>query len=240
MRIARRSRRILLATAPVAVALVVGSFYISRARCFQLVGEVICRVETDRKLVALTFDDGPTTRGLDAVLPVLAAHDAKATFFVVGHDIEEDSAPARRIVAAGGELGNHTYSHSRMVLRWPSTYVDEIARTDALLRAVGVAHPTLLRAPYGKKLIGFPLAAERAGYRMISWDVEEDTSQTTPQGYARAITDRIRPGSIVLMHPMYANSQLVHEALPIIIGDLQARGYRLVTVSQLLAAGEAG
>ena len=224
-----------------AIAIIIAAlgYSISRAPCFQLVGEITCRVETDRKLVALTFDDGPTSEGLDSILPVLERHGVRATFFLVGEEMERRPGEAERLVRAGHELGNHTYTHRRMLLRWPSTYGEEIVRTDALLRGAGQRAPSLLRPPYGKRLIGFPLAAEKAGYRMITWDVEEDYGATTARLYATRITDKVRPGSIVLMHPMYGNHALVRDALPIIIDDLQRRGFRLVTVSELLKAQDA-
>lgn len=211
-------------------------FEVSRARCFQLVGDLTCRVETTRKLVSLTFDDGPTSAGLDAILPVLDQYQVRATFFLVGETVERRPDQARRLVQAGHELGNHTFSHRRMLLRWPGTYAEEIGRTDALLRAAGEREPRLLRPPYGKRLIGLPLAARQAGYRTVTWDVEEDASQRTPQLYANHIASRVRPGSIVLMHPMYGNRDVVRDALPRIIEELRAGGYRFVTVSELLAA----
>lgn len=213
-------------------------YWTSRALCFQLVGEVFCRVATSEKLVALTFDDGPTANGVDAVLPVLARYDAKATFFVVGEQIVRNPALARRLVLAGHELGNHTYTHRRMLMRWPGTYAEEIGRTDALLRAAGESHPTLLRPPYGKRLVGLPLAASHTGYRTIMWDVGE-APVTEPRAYADSILARVRPGSIVLMHPMHGQHELMRDALPLILTGLRARGYRAVTVSELLEAGGA-
>lgn len=231
-----RGRRLLIAgLVATLIASAVGAYFVSRALCFQLVGPVICRVETDSRLVALTFDDGPTARGLDAVLPILDRYDAGATFFVVGHIVDRDPALARRLVLAGHELGNHTYTHRRMILRWPGTYAEEIARTDRALRAAGEDHPMLLRPPYGKRLVGLPLAARNAGYRTVMWDVGEPPL-SDPRAYADSILARIRPGSIVLMHPMHGQDDLMRAALPRILEGLRARGYRAVTVSELLAS----
>lgn len=225
----------LLLLAAVLIALAGAMYEVSRALCFQLVGDVICRVDTDRRLVALTFDDGPTPGGIDAVLPVLERHDAKATFFLVGEEMIRHPELAPRLVGAGHELGNHTHTHRRMLLRWPSTHTAEIARADALLRAAGENKPTLLRPPFGKRLLGFPLAASDAGYRTVMWDVGE-APVTEPRAYADAILANVRPGSIVLMHPMYDQQDLMREALPLILTGLEARGYQAVTVSDLLAA----
>jgi len=224
---------VLLVLAPLAMF---GLWRLAKAPCVQPIGEMRCRVETTQKLVALTFDDGPTERGVAAVLPVLERSGAKATFFVVGQRLAESPELARRLSGAGHELGNHTYTHRRMLLRWPSTYIDEIARTDVLLREVGEDEPRLLRPPYGKRLVGLPLAAASLGYKTIMWDVGDPPEMENPRAYAAAILARVRPGSIVLMHPMHAQSQVVGQALPIIIENLQKHGYRLVTVSELLEA----
>jgi peptidoglycan/xylan/chitin deacetylase (PgdA/CDA1 family) len=231
--------RLLSAGVLALVLLAVATWQVSRARCFQLVGEVICRVETSKPVVALTFDDGPRARGVDAVLAELEPRGIKATFFLIGNEIERNPGLAERLVQAGHELGNHSTSHKRMVGRLPAFHTHEIARTDALLRAAG-ASPTLFRPPYGKRLIGLPLAAERAGYRIITADVEDSGLETlTPQAYADAMLAQVRPGSILLMHPMYGPNQTARDALPLILDGLTARGYQVTTVSGLLAAAKA-
>jgi peptidoglycan/xylan/chitin deacetylase (PgdA/CDA1 family) len=222
----------LFAVLAVAVAL----WQVSRARCFQLIGEITCRVDTGEKIVALTFDDGPTAEGVDALLPVLQAHGARATFFLIGHDLEKSPGLARRIVAAGHEIANHSYSHDRMAGLLPQPYADEIERTSALLRAEGAEGPMLFRPPYGKKLTGLPIAVERAGARTITWDVEDPESPgTDAAAYAAHILGQVRPGSIILMHPMYRSGETARAALPGILAQLGGRGYRIVTVGELLA-----
>ena len=114
-------------------------------------------------------------------------------------------------------------------------YDDEIMRTDALLRGAGVAAPSLFRPPYGKKLIGLPLALERHDYRMIMWDVEDPLRCADAAGIMRTrIVREARPGSIILMHIMYAGNRIAREALPLVVRGLEARGLRIVTVGELL------
>ncbi len=230
------------AARPIAVAalvlglLAIGAWQVSRERCFQLVGEVTCRVETDRPIVALSFDDGPTAYGVDEVLAVLEPRGVKATFFLIGQDVARNPALAARLVQAGHEIGNHSWSHRRMVGRLPAFHADEIARTDEVLRAAG-ANPALFRPPYGKKLVGLPLAVDRAGLRMVTWEVEDGgLEQGTPRAYADAILAQVRPGSIILMHPMYGRKGTARAALPLVLDGLAARGYEVTTVSGLLAA----
>jgi peptidoglycan-N-acetylglucosamine deacetylase len=231
-----RSRRILLIALAASLLLTFAGWRISKARCFQLVGELTCRVETDLKFVALSFDDGPTPEGVDAVLSTLEPRGIKATFFLIGNRMEKWPGQARRLVEAGHEVGNHSYTHTRMIGKWPATYDIEIARTDRLLKAEGVTNPKLFRPPFGKRLIGLPLAVERAGYRTIMWDVEDQPEYfTEPRAYADDILRRVRPGSIILMHPMYRHNQTAKDALPLVLDGLKAKGYRIVPVGELLA-----
>lgn len=223
-----------IALAALLLAAFLALFEISRARCFSLVGEAICHVETDAPLVALSFDDGPTPDGVAWASAVLRPSHAHATFFAVGSEIAGHEALIRGLLAEGHEVGNHSFSHVRMAMHSAAFYDDEIMRTDALLRGAGVAAPSLFRPPYGKKLIGLPLALERHHYRMIMWDVEDPLDAQTPQAYADAVVREARPGSIILMHIMYAGNRIAREALPLVVRGLEARGLRIVTVGELL------
>lgn len=228
-----RLRGRLLPLALLGVLVAAGAWQVSRIPCWQLVGEVTCRVETDRPVVALTFDDGPTPAGVDAVLDVLNARGVKATFFLIGQEAAQRPELVRRLIGAGHEVGNHSWSHRRMVGRLPAFHAREIADTDAALRAAGAA-PVLFRPPYGKRLIGLPLAVEKAGYRMVTWDVDDGGLETlTPEAYAAALLAEVKPGSIILVHPMYGANGTARAALPILLDGLTARGYQVTTVSAL-------
>lgn len=207
---------------------------LSNARCFVLTGPVVCRVETAEPLVALSFDDGPTEAGLAAVLPVLEQYDAHATFFVVGREASARPELLATLAQAGHEVGNHSYSHQRMVLRPQAFYDAEIAGTQTVLAQAGVASG-LFRPPYGKKLLGLPASVARHRLRLIMWDVE-DPKTGDPDRFAREVLAEVRPGSIILLHPMYASNETARRALPQILAGLRARGYRAVTVGSLLAA----
>lgn len=209
-------------------------FQVSRARCFALVGEAICRVETSEPLVALTFDDGPTSDGVALATAALRAEGAHATFFLIGGAVQENAPLVRLLLAEGHEVGNHSFSHERMIFHTSDWYEQEVMRTDALLRAAGVSNPTLFRPPYGKKLIGLPTALGRHNYRMIMWDVEDPPGATTAHAYAEGILRQARPGSIILMHVMYSSNRIAREALPLVLQGLRARGLRVVTVGELL------
>jgi peptidoglycan-N-acetylglucosamine deacetylase len=233
-----RRRARLLTAFGAALALLAGAtlviFQVSRARCFSLVGEAICRVETTAPLVALTFDDGPTPEGVALATTALRDNGAHATFFLIGGELAGREPLVRQLLAEGHEVGNHSFSHDRMIFHSSAWYESEVMRTDALLRAAGVPSPTLFRPPYGKKLIGLPRVLAGHGYRMIMWDVEDPPGATTARAYADRMVREARPGSIILMHVMYRSNRVAREALPLVLQGLRARGFRIVTVGELL------
>jgi peptidoglycan/xylan/chitin deacetylase (PgdA/CDA1 family) len=229
----RRAGLIGLAAFGIVLLAAAAVWQVSRDRCFTLVGEITCRVATDRPRVALTFDDGPTPLGVEAVAPILARHGVRATFFLVGEALEARPDLARRLAAEDHEIANHSYSHQRMIGRPAAWHRSEIARTQALLEAAG-GRSRLFRAPYGKKLIGLPLAVEAEGLRMVAWDVEEPAT-ADPVAYARQIVDQARPGSILLMHPMHGANATARDALPLVLAGLKAKGLEVVPAGELLA-----
>ena len=224
----------------VAVALfaaVYGAWQYSKSRDSQLFGKILTRVETPEKVIALTFDDGPTQYAL-GTLALLKEKGVKATFFVMGVDVEQNPDLARAIVADGHELGNHTYNHPDMTLAGWDTVVSEVERTDAAIRAVGYTGKIHFRPPFGKKLITLPLYLAQHDRITVMADLEPDSSARLSKDarlMADWVVDRARPGSIVLLHVMYKSRETSRQALPEIIDGLQARGYRFVTVSELLA-----
>ena len=214
---------------------------LGKSRTFQFFGRIVPRVETSQRVVALTFDDGPTRDRTAEVLRLLRAEQVRATFFVTGGELEQNLDAGREIVAAGHELGNHSYSHERMVFVTPSFVQHEVERTDELIRAAGHTGEIYFRPPYGKKLFALPLYLSRHGRTTITWDVEPD-SELPADADAAAITrhvmSRTRPGSIILLHVMYPSRAETMKAVPSIIEGLRREGYRFVTVSELLAAAE--
>lgn len=235
-----RRRRWITAAAVAPCLLLAGAvslWKVSKALCFTLAGDVTCRVPVAEPLVALSLDDGPTPEGVDSALAALHGAGAHATFFLIGRYVDEQPALVRRIAASGNEAANHSYSHKWMILRPGAFYDSEIARTDAAVRRAGAPPPRLFRPPFGKKLLGLPLAVRRHGLRMIMWDVE-DPDTADPRGYADQVVRRARPGSIILMHLMYRGNGTARAALPLVLAGLRARGMRIVTVSELIARGE--
>lgn len=213
-----------------------GTFTLMNSRTYQLFGDIVSRVDTGEKLVALTFDDGPTDRTPE-VLRVLAEADVPATFYVEGDQLRDLPEFGRQIVAAGHELGNHTASHRRMVFVGTDTVRREIETTDAAIRDVGYEGPITFRPPYGKKLYTLPRYLADHDRTTVTWDVEPDSAgSATTDDIVGETLDQVRPGSIVLLHVMYPSRDASLAAVPQIVAGLKDRGYSFATVSQLLAS----
>jgi chitin deacetylase len=211
---------------------------IGKSRTFQFFGVIVPRINTMEKVVALTFDDGPTVNGTSEILNVLEKMQVKATFFLIGGELEQNPAEGRRIVAAGHEVGNHSYSHVRMLLVSPSFVREEIEKTDRLIRASGYDKEIHFRPPYCKKLFALPWYLSRTGRKTITWDVEPDSNPKIAADATRIVEETrstVRPGSIILLHAMYPNRQSSLQAVRGIIETLKQEGYRFATVSELLA-----
>jgi peptidoglycan/xylan/chitin deacetylase (PgdA/CDA1 family) len=208
---------------------------VSSSRTFQFFGELVNRVDTTEKVVALTFDDGPDPAGAQYVLDTLAAEQVQATFFLMGRDLEKYPDLGKKIADAGHEIGNHTYNHQRMVGVLPSTVAREVEDTDARIRATGYQGEIHFRPPNGKKLFALPHYLSEHHRKTIMWDVEPDSAGTpAKEQIVQDALAQARPGSIILLHPMYVTRGDTRQALRPIIAGLKERGFRFVTVSALL------
>ena len=194
------------------------------------------------RAVALTFDDGPgawTPRLLDA----LKAYDARATFFVLGKFVAGQEALLRRIVAEGHELGNHTFTH-----RDPFTLTDDELRGElrraqtAIEQAAGV-RPRFARPPYGHDAERFDRVATALDLDTVLWSVDpEDSRHADVERMVRATLGTVHVGAIVGLHdswPPGRHSAYAREpsvrAVETMLPELRARGYELLTLSELLA-----
>ncbi|MGK8520893.1 polysaccharide deacetylase family protein [Nocardia asteroides] len=230
-------RRWLIGSVPVLVVVVLvgtGTFYLTKARTFQLAGHVVGRVDTDARVVALTLDDGPSDRAPE-VLRVLADARVPATFYLNGRDLAAHPEHGRAIAAAGHEIGNHTYSHRRMVFVTPGTVREEVESTDAEIMKTGYVGPITFRPPYGKKLWALPRYLAEHDRTTVMWDVEPDSGKTaTADDIVAETLAEVRPGSIILLHVMFGTTAAL-AAVPRIVAELRAAGYEFVTVSDLMS-----
>lgn len=225
----------LLATLPFSVTVL---WELARSRTVQLRGELVSRVETQAPVVALTFDDGPSPGPADEVLDLLKHEGVRATFYVTGAGLAANPGLGRRLVEEGHVLGNHSFSHGRMVPRTGAWMAEELARTDALIREAGHQGPITFRAPYGKHLLTLPSLLVEQERLHVMFDVEPESDPevaASAEKLAARVLEHARPGSIILLHPWARANAPTRAALPAILAGLRARGLRMVTVPELLA-----
>jgi peptidoglycan/xylan/chitin deacetylase (PgdA/CDA1 family) len=230
-----------------ASVLVASVDWFSKVRPFQWCGRIASRIDTREKAVALTFDDGPNPPYTERVLSTLAERGVLATFFLVGKQVVRFPDTVRHIVEAGHEIGNHSYSHRRLILRHPALIRKEIMLTDRALRRAGVTDEIPFRAPYCRKLFVLPYVLATMNKLHITFD-----TMPSPADYdgapAEVVCDYVlrhaRPGSIIVLHdgsfPAPSDRSNVVEATRLIIERMTADGYRFARVRELLSLDRAG
>jgi peptidoglycan-N-acetylglucosamine deacetylase len=224
--------RAALALLVVAIA-AIGLREVVNASTFQLFGDYIARVDTSDKVVALTFDDGPDPYHTPRVLDLLDRYHVKATFFMMGRNVERYPAVARDVLQRGHQIGNHSYSHPKLVLMTPARVRDEIERTDQLLRGIGVSGDIYFRPPHAAKFLVLPYVLVQMHKLSVLGDVDPEEWRGRPAAVmADSILRQVRPGSIIGLHdPLGAETlQTVEDS----IKALAAQGYSFETVSQLV------
>ncbi|KNF08942.1 peptidoglycan-N-acetylmuramic acid deacetylase PdaC [Gottschalkia purinilytica] len=209
---------------------------IMNSRTFQFFGGIIQKANTQEKVVALTFDDGPSEK-VDVILPILKDLDVKATFFLIGSEIERYPEEAKKLVLDGHQLGNHTYSHNRMVFKSPSYIKQEIEKTNSLIKEAGYEGVIQFRPPNGKKLIFLPYYLKQHNQKTILWDLEPNSYpdiNSSSDKIAKYVIDNVKPGSIILLHPMYDEKGNTINSIKNIVEGLRSKGYTFKTVNELL------
>jgi peptidoglycan/xylan/chitin deacetylase (PgdA/CDA1 family) len=187
--------------------------------------------------IAMTFDDGPVPANTPRLLDMLSARGIKATFFTVGKNVQAYPNIVRRIIADGHEIANHTWTHP-----WLSKMSDqgvraELQRSHEALKTIAGVTPRMYRPPFGaitarqKQWI-----MSEFGYPTILWSVDpEDWRTRNATMTHNRIVSQTRPGAIILVHDIHASSI---DAMPSTLDDLLAKGFRFVTVSQLIAMSQ--
>ena len=185
-----------------------------------------------RNEIALTFDDGPNPAKTPALLDALDKAHAPATFFVVGSRAEQVPDILRRMAARGDEVENHSYTHPNMNLVIPSAAESEILRTSVLIRALTGHQPRFFRPPGGNANESVQHLSRLYGLSLGYWTVDalhyEDIGSS--QGLIDYVVSHVHPGSIVLLHN---GTDVTTASLPALVTALRAKGYSLVTLSQL-------
>ncbi len=204
-------------------------------------GRSVGRGPVDTSRAALTFDDGPGA-STPAVLDALSREGVRATFFVLGRQVDRHPELVRRIVAEGHQLANHGYDHGILIFRGARHVRHQLARTEqAVERAVGAGAMTrFFRAPHGFRGPATALGARRAGYRMAAWTTGVfDSADPGAAVIARRASRALEPGTILLLHdadgwaPERPRAQTA-QALSEICRSARARDLELVTLDELI------
>ena len=198
-------------------------------------GITFSSVHVDGPYIAMTLDDGPSATLTPKLLDLLAAHHIKATFFVIGENVAEHPEIVARAIREGHEIGNHSWSHPNFGKMSDENVRRQLWRTDDAIKNATGKRPALLRPPYGS----ITAREERwihdeFGYLIILWDVDPyDWKRPGPTVVRRRILQETRPGSIVLSHDIHPGTI---EAMPSTLDALEAKGFKFVTVSELIRA----
>jgi peptidoglycan/xylan/chitin deacetylase (PgdA/CDA1 family) len=196
------------------------------------------------RVVALTFDDGPSI-WTPPILDLLQEHDARATFFVLGSSVPGKEDVLRRTLAEGHEIGNHTANHLDPAAVSDGALVEQIRRGADVIEAACGHRPRLARPPYGGAPDRFAAAARQAGAGLtVLWSIDPaDWDKADSAPIVERVLRELRPGAIVDLHDGIPEDssgapsrQATVDAVADILRELGARGYRAVTVSELIAA----
>lgn len=200
--------------------------------------QVIRKVPTTHKVVALTVDDGPHYKTTPELLTVLREKQVKLTLFILGANAEAHPEIVAQAIADGHEIACHAYSHQLLNNMPLTAAAAEIDRAQAVVTRIGAPKPTLFRPPGGAYNDQIVAMVRDKGYTTVLWSIDTGDWRRPPVGQVVKTTlDNVRPGSIVLMHDGQYPLP-TPQAMGTIIDNLRAQGYQLVTVSELLQYNE--
>ena len=192
--------------------------------------------------IALTFDDGPQAAYTPQILDILKTHNVKATFFLIGKNVEASPELAKRILEEGHLIGNHTYTHPDLRLQNKEQIRQQMLKTEKAIHNATGYNPHLFRPPYGMDNSQVFLEVGSSGYVIVKWSVSGlNGRQDAPfNKIVKRVVDNTENGSIILLHDgnrlsnKTDRSQIV-KALPIIIETLKEKGYQFVTIDELIS-----
>ncbi|MBD2452985.1 polysaccharide deacetylase family protein [Nostoc sp. FACHB-87] len=200
-------------------------------------GKTLYKIEpsNQEKVIALTVDDGPWPKTTLQMLDIFKANNVKVTFFWVGSALQANPEIAKRVVAEGHAIGNHTWHHWYKNMD-AATAKKEIDRTSELIYKTTGVKTTLFRPPGGFLNNGLAAYAKSQKYSVVMWSLTSaDTDpRAKPQAFVNNVLKGAKPGAIVLMHDGGGDRHRTVEALPQIITGLKQQGYRFVTIPELL------
>ncbi|WP_028561101.1 polysaccharide deacetylase family protein [Paenibacillus pinihumi] len=205
-------------------------------------GEVVWEVPGKKKVIALTFDDGPDPKDTPRILDLLKQHHARATFFVIGSKAGKHTDLLRREMEEGHEIANHTFTHHFFNNSFTAERIhNEIAKTQEVIYTVTGQRPTLFRPPGGMFDEAVLRIARQEGLKTIMWSWHQDTRDWSRPGVGyivNKVLKNVHNGDIILLHDYVSGQSQTVKALEKILPELNNRGYEFVTVSELLSGAK--
>jgi peptidoglycan/xylan/chitin deacetylase (PgdA/CDA1 family) len=200
---------------------------------------ILWRGDVTESMVALTFDDGPSSAHTPRVLEILARHQAHATFFLIGERAVQHPELVARLRASGHEIGNHSISIRSTVDAKDADFVETLLRTERILGIDG--SPKLFRPPGGKIRPRQVRLAAANGYRVVLGSAYPYDGGHPPPGYIRwIVTKNLAPGVVVILHDGIPDPTRMIAVLDDILSEGRRKGYRFVSVGELLARERGG
>ncbi|MFZ7104191.1 MAG: polysaccharide deacetylase family protein [Peptococcaceae bacterium] len=200
-------------------------------------GKIIWEVQTEKKVVALTFDDGPSPTFTPQVLEILKKYDAKGSFFVIGKQAEKFPEIVIRTALQGHTIGNHMHNHQTIIKIAKEDLIKDLSQAHQLIFRLTGQVPQFFRPPdgyYDQEIVD---AAEALNYKIILWTWTQDTrdwSGIPADTIAQKIIKNITPGDIILFHDQGGDRSNTVKALEIVLPALKEKGYRFITVEEML------
>lgn len=187
--------------------------------------------------VALTFDDGPNSRSTPKILDILNQYNVKATFFVLGKFIEKNKDILKREAAEGHVIGNHTFSHIKGTITDIGKIDDELIKTDKLIYKYTRKKVDYFRPPFGFENWRFLNESELLNYTVVLWslDVGDWNKTKTKDDITFKIFKMTKNGTIILLHDGGLSREAVIDSLPVVIAGLKKKGFKFVTIDQMIA-----
>jgi peptidoglycan/xylan/chitin deacetylase (PgdA/CDA1 family) len=194
-------------------------------------------VRVDQPYIAMTFDDGPSSENTPRLLEMLKQRNIKATFFLIGENAAANPDLVRRILAEGHEIGNHSWTHPQLSKLSDDRVTTEITKTQGAIKDASGYTPTLLRPPYGAITARQREWIENQfGLNIILWSVDPlDWKRPGASVITQRILSQVRPGAIILSHDIHKQTI---DAMPATLDGLISKGYKFVTVTQLIAMNQ--
>ncbi|SFP92116.1 polysaccharide deacetylase family protein [Parafilimonas terrae] len=195
--------------------------------------QTVCKANTSRKEIALTFDDGPLKNYTPQVLQVLKTHNIEAAFFCIGKHIEANEDLLKQVYNEGHIIGNHSYTHDKWFDLFSSAKISaELTATDNIIKNVTGRKPRFFRPPYGVINPNVKKAIVAGHYTTVGWSMRSyDTMIKDEQTLLKRITRSVKPGDVFLFHD---SCQATLNILPIFIQHLRQKGFNIVRLDKLL------